>query len=187
MMDRHCHCGYCGAPFPAAAAWPRHCHKCGNTSYLNPIPVAVVLLPAGDGVVVVRRGIEPARGTLTLPGGYMGVGETWQEAGARELEEETGITVAAGDIVLYDVMNGLDDTLVIIGLAKQQPAAVCRPFSSEETMEVVLIREPRELGFAMHTRVVARYFRGIGVTPKDGTDREDYKTSPCQGGSEGGG
>src|SRR5512141_2812144 len=98
MTDRHAHCGYCGARFTPATAWPRLCHGCGNTSYLNPIPVVVLLVPAGDGVVVVRRGIEPARGTLTLPGGYMGIGETWQEAGVGELEEETGIVVAADDI-----------------------------------------------------------------------------------------
>jgi 8-oxo-dGTP pyrophosphatase MutT (NUDIX family) len=92
----------------------------------------------------------------------MGIGETWQEAGARELEEETGIAVAARDIVLYDVMNGLDDTLVIFGLGARQPAEACRPFSSVETMEVVLIRGPQELGFPMHTRVVERYFRERG-------------------------
>lgn len=158
MAEKHSHCSYCGSGFPPAAPWPRQCHNCGNSSYLNPIPVVVVLLPAGDGIIVVRRGIEPARGTLTLPGGYMDIGETWQEAGARELLEETGIAVAAGDMRLYEVMNGLDDTVVIFALAKQQPAAVYRPFSSKETLEVVLIGEPVELGFPMHTRIVAKYF-----------------------------
>jgi 8-oxo-dGTP pyrophosphatase MutT (NUDIX family) len=158
MAEKHSHCGYCGTRFPSAAAWPRHCRTCGNSSYLNPIPVVVVLLPVGDGIIVVRRGIEPAKGTLTLPGGYMDTGETWQEAGARELLEETGIAVAAGDIRLYEVMNGLDDTLVIFGLGQQQPASVYRPFSSPETLEVVLIRKPVELGFPMHTQVVERYF-----------------------------
>lgn len=158
MTGKHSHCGYCGSSFPTEAAWPRHCHTCGNSSYLNPIPVVVVLLPAGDGIVVIRRGIEPAKGSLTLPGGYMDTGETWQEAGARELLEETGIAIAAGDIGLYDVMNGLDDTVVIFGLAKQQPAGIYRAFSSQETLEVVLIRKPVELGFPMHTQVVERYF-----------------------------
>lgn len=158
MIGKHSHCSYCGSRFAADAAWPRQCQTCSNSSYLNPIPVVVVIVPAGDGIIVIRRGIEPAKGTLTLPGGYMDTGETWQEAGARELREETGIAVAAGDIGLYEVMNGLDDTVVIFGLAKQQPATVYRPFSSKETQEVVLIREPIELGFPMHTQVVGRYF-----------------------------
>lgn len=157
MTGKQSHCGYCGAPF-TIANWPRRCLQCGTTTYRNPIPVVVVILPAGDGVIVIRRGIEPARGTLTLPGGYMDIGETWQEAGARELLEETGIAVTPGEIGLYEVMNGLDDTVVIYGLANRQPESVVRPFRSNETEEVVLIREPRELGFPMHTQVVRRYF-----------------------------
>lgn len=158
MMEKHSHCSYCGSRFSTDAAWPKRCHTCGNSSYLNPIPVVVVLLPVDDEIIVIRRGIEPAKGTLTLPGGYMDTGESWQEAGARELLEETGISVAADDIGLYDVMNGLDDTVVIFGLAQQQPAAIYRPFTSHETLEVVLIREPVELGFPMHTQVVGRFF-----------------------------
>ncbi len=158
MKERHAHCGYCGNRFHEEAPWPRRCPACNNKSYLNPLPVAVVLLPLGDGILLVRRGIEPALGTLTLPGGYIDVGETWQEAAARELREETGISVTPGEISLYDVMNGLDDTLVIIGLAPRQERQIFRQFSSAETVELVLIEEPTELGFPMHTRVVERYF-----------------------------
>jgi hypothetical protein len=163
MNTKNSHCSYCGSAFHSKAPWPRHCSRCGNSSYLNPIPVVVVLLPVDGGLVLIRRGIEPARGTLTLPGGYMDIGETWQEAGVRELKEETGIMVEPDDISLYDAMNGLDDTLVIFGLAKPQPLAAYRPFSSTETMEVLLIRKPLELGFPMHTRVVARYFNKVAT------------------------
>ncbi|HEY6006828.1 MAG TPA: NUDIX domain-containing protein [Geobacteraceae bacterium] len=162
MHEKNSHCSFCGTRFAAAAPWPRRCTACGNTSYLNPIPVAVVLLPVGEGIVVIRRNIEPQKGTLTLPGGYIDCGETWQEAAQRELLEETGIAIAADDITLYDVENGLDDTLVVFGLAAGQPAECLRPFSSPETQETVLIDRPLELGFAMHTRVVARYFTERG-------------------------
>lgn len=158
MDERHAHCGYCGTRFLAEAPWPRLCLACGNKSYLNPLPVAVVLLPVGDEILLVRRGIEPALGTLTLPGGYIDAGETWQEAAARELSEETGIIVEPEEIALLDVMNGLDDTLVIIGLAPRQERQVFRQFRSAETLELRLIGEPTELGFPIHTRVVERYF-----------------------------
>jgi ADP-ribose pyrophosphatase YjhB (NUDIX family) len=162
MHEKNSHCSFCGTRFDPAATWPRRCRSCGSSSYLNPIPVAVVLLPVGNGIVVIRRNIEPQKGTLTLPGGYIDCGETWQEAAQRELLEETGIGIAPADITLYDVENGLDDTLVVFGLAKRQPPESLRPFSSDETQEVVLIDRPVELGFAMHTRAVARYFAGEG-------------------------
>jgi ADP-ribose pyrophosphatase YjhB (NUDIX family) len=158
MHEKHSHCTYCGSLFPDAEPWPRHCRACGNRSYLNPLPVAVVLTPVADGLVVIRRNIEPQKGTLTLPGGYIDLGETWQEGAVRELLEETGIDISTNDIFLYDVQNGLDDTLVIFGMAAKQPPEVLKPFVTEETQEVVLINQPMELGFPMHTRIVARYF-----------------------------
>ena len=158
MHTIHSHCSYCGERFTADAPWPRSCRACGNRSYLNPLPVVVVLLPVGRGLVLIRRNTEPQKGTLTLPGGYIDLGETWQEAGIRELREETGIDIAGSELALYEVMNGLDGTLVVFGLAPQQPAGTQKPFSSEETLEVVLIDRPQELGFRMHTQVVDRYF-----------------------------
>lgn len=158
MHEANSRCSWCGNPFPRGAEWPRHCAGCGNTSYRNPIPVVVVLVPVPEGIVVIRRNIEPMKGTLTLPGGYLDCGETWQEGARRELLEETGISVDAGAIRLYDVQNGLDDTLVIFGLSEPQPSEAVRSFSSEETREVAVIPGPAELGFTMHTRVVARYF-----------------------------
>lgn len=159
MYEKNSHCSFCGYPFPTGSPWPRRCSRCGNSSYLNPLPVAVVLMPVASGVVVIRRHTEPRKGTLTLPGGYVDFGETWQEAAGRELREETGIVVPALDIRLYDVQNGLDNTLVVFGLAPRHPDGIVRPFRSEETEEVVVITRPVELGFTMHTDVVARYFR----------------------------
>ena len=162
MPDKNSHCSYCGHPFNPGVDWPRTCTACGARSYRNPLPVVVTLLPLGEGVVVIRRDIEPSRGLLTLPGGYLDLGESWQEGARRELLEETGIDIAAATIRLYDVQNGLDDTLVIFGLADPAPLTLLRPFRSAETQEVVLIKEPRELGFPMHTAIVRRYFAERG-------------------------
>jgi ADP-ribose pyrophosphatase YjhB (NUDIX family) len=115
-------------------------------------------VPVGEGLVVTRRNIEPQKGTFVLPGGYLDLGETWQEGTVRELFEETGIKVSAGEITLYDVQNGLDNTLVISGLAEKQPRSCLKPFSSSETQEVGLIEEPIDLGFPLHNQLVRRYF-----------------------------
>lgn len=60
-----------------------------------PIAVDIVALTVIDHTLhalVVRRGIEPFKGHLALPGGFLREGEQTEEAAARELEEETGIT-----------------------------------------------------------------------------------------------
>src|SRR5690242_7793740 len=115
MPDRFAHCTFCGARFRPGQAWPRRCAACGETSYQNPKPVAVVLQPVGAGLLVVRRGIPPARGLLALPGGYIDVGETWQAAGARELFEEVGLTADAAEMELFDTASAPDGTLLVFG------------------------------------------------------------------------
>ena len=40
------------------------------TDFKNPTPVVVALYPWHDGLLGIRRGIEPKRGEVCLPGGY---------------------------------------------------------------------------------------------------------------------
>lgn len=58
---------------------------------------AVVL--AGDLVLLVKRGVEPAKGLWSIPGGAVELGESLEEACAREVAEETGIAAEVGPLV----------------------------------------------------------------------------------------
>jgi ADP-ribose pyrophosphatase YjhB (NUDIX family) len=157
MPDRYAHCTFCGARFTPRQPWPRRCVACGETSYLNPRPVAVAVQPIGPGLLVVRRGIPPARDTLALPGGFIDVGETWQEAAVRELAEETGLTADPATVRLFDTLSASDGTLLVFGLL---PRRDVRPefTANAETLGIDVIDGPRELGFSLHTQVANRYF-----------------------------
>jgi len=50
------------------------------------------------GVLLVRRGKPPALGEWAVPGGSVELGETLKQAVEREIREEAGISVRAGEI-----------------------------------------------------------------------------------------
>ncbi|MCX6046047.1 MAG: NUDIX domain-containing protein [Chloroflexi bacterium] len=162
--QKNSHCSYCGQPFVAEQAWPRRCANCNNVTFVNPLPVAVLLLPVDDGVLVVRRGIQPRLGQLALPGGYIELGEAWQAAAARELYEEAGITVDPQTIHEFRVRSAPDGTVLIFGLAPKRHAADLPPFvPTSEASERVILAEPAELAFSLHTEVVQAFFAQKGT------------------------
>ncbi|WP_405800851.1 NUDIX domain-containing protein [Streptomyces sp. NBC_01506] len=159
------HCTSCGAPYPAAADWPRTCRVCGATAYRNPLPVAVTLLPVtddrGTALVVITRTIEPRRGQVALPGGFIDHAEDWRHAAVRELREETGIEAAERDVRLADAMSSPDGHLLIFALLPERPAAeLPASVATDETTGWHLLRAPAELAFPLHTRAVRSWFAG---------------------------
>ena len=161
-MTKNSHCSYCGAAFAPDQPWPRRCAACGNVSYLNPLPVAVMLVPIGAGLLLVRRTNTPQVGKLGLPGGFIEMGETWQQAGAREVREETGAEVDPALVALFDVRSAPDGTVLIFGLTTPLSSAVLETFApTAETSELVVAQAPQELAFSTHTETMAHYFAEV--------------------------
>lgn len=157
---QHSHCSYCGTRFEVMH-WPRVCARCGNTTWRNPLPVAVLAVPVLQdgriGVLTIRRAIEPQRGLLALPGGFMEVGESWQHSCARELFEESGVSVDAGAVILHAVHTSPGGNLVVFGRVPPVAAADLPPFAgNSEASERELLFAPAELAFPLHTLVLAQ-------------------------------
>jgi 8-oxo-dGTP diphosphatase len=60
------------------------------------VGVGAVVIKDGK-VLLVERGIAPGKGLWAIPGGSLKLGETLQQGAEREILEETGITIKAGE------------------------------------------------------------------------------------------
>ena len=156
---KNSYCSYCGAAYALDQPWPRTCAGCDAISYVNPLPVSVLLLPVDDGVLVVRRAIPPRQGQLALPGGFIEQVESWQAAAVRELREEAGIIVNPTELRLFDVLSAPDGTVLIFGTALPRRASELPAFAaSAEVSERRVLARPEPLAFPLHTMVVERWF-----------------------------
>lgn len=99
MREHHEYCPKCGH-HPLETGIPmgdthsrQHCLQCGHIVYNNPRVIAGAIIERGGCILLCQRGIPPGVGRWTLPAGFMESRESVEEAAAREVFEETGMTV----------------------------------------------------------------------------------------------
>jgi len=96
------HCPYDGEKLVDKADDPAGhgvCARCGFIDHQNPKACVAILILQGANVLLVRRGVEPAKGEWEIPGGFVEAGESAEETVVREALEDgfaTGGTVQGG-------------------------------------------------------------------------------------------
>jgi NAD+ diphosphatase len=91
--QRHGYCANCGQPtIPAEAGYKRFCEACNTEHFPRTDPVVIMLALSGDTCLLGRQANWP-RGFFSALAGFVEPGETIEEAVARELQEESGITI----------------------------------------------------------------------------------------------
>jgi 8-oxo-dGTP pyrophosphatase MutT (NUDIX family) len=127
--------------------------------YDNTPTVVVVLVPVRSGLLMIRRALAgEGYGRLALPGGYQMLGQTWQEAGAREVLEETGVVISSKTLRVMAVETTPDRRQNLL-FCQSPPVEHEGAFLHDiEVSEVLVIYEPIETAFALHTRMVREFF-----------------------------
>ena len=119
-------------------------------------------------VLLVRRGQAPAEGLWAIPGGSVKIGETLQQAAEREIFEETGVTIIAGDPVFtFDVIErDAEDRIrfhyVVVDLAAEYVAGIPRAGDDASQARWVSAEDAQRLALNATTRRLLQKRFGFG-------------------------
>ena len=100
------YCPKCGTKaFVERNEKAKQCTACEFIYYFNPSSAVACFIRNSKGeLLLVRRAKEPAKGTLDLPGGFVDMHESAEEAAQREVKEETGLDIT-GCRYLFSIPN----------------------------------------------------------------------------------
>lgn len=99
------YCSQCGSALETRSIEGHeraYCPTCDQPRYRNAKPCAGVIVTRGDYALLVKRTNPPAVGSWSIPAGFLEVDEPPAEGAARELTEETGLSVRKDALELFD-------------------------------------------------------------------------------------
>jgi NAD+ diphosphatase len=92
--DSHQHCPHCGAPSePVSSGHARRCTKEGTDEFPRSDPAMIVLVTDPEDRGLLARNSAWPEHRVSILAGFVEAGESAEQAVAREVREETGITV----------------------------------------------------------------------------------------------
>ncbi|MEZ4634204.1 MAG: NUDIX domain-containing protein [Caldilineaceae bacterium] len=110
MAKKFLFCPYCATPLVEAFRFDQIrpcCPSCGFVQFPDPKVAVIALVIHQDRILLVQRGVDPAKGRWALPGGYMDAGEMPASALQREISEEVGLAIDMRDLLkIYPMNNG---------------------------------------------------------------------------------
>ena len=166
-LDKFRFCPACGSQrFEVNNVKSKHCADCGFTYYANPSSATAAFIVRGDKLLVARRGKEPAKGTLDLPGGFVDMDETAEQGMCREIMEETGLCAGRLDYLfsipnLYEYSGMTIHTIDMFYRVEVQADAV--PYAGDDAAELfwMPLKEvnPEEFGLWSIRQAVIRFLQ----------------------------
>jgi 8-oxo-dGTP diphosphatase len=138
------------------------CRACGFVLYLDPkIAVGTIIRAGTEGLVLVRRAIEPGYGRWVFPGGYVDRGEEILGAAIREAREESGLEVRLEGLV--NIYSYAGRTPIIVVYAATMTGGELAV--DEESLEARIFRPDEipwtELAFRSTEEALRDYLEGV--------------------------
>ena len=138
------------------------CPSCDFVHWNNPITVGVIVIPSGDGIVLVKRGNPPKKGMWALPGGFGNPNECPHNTAVREALEETSLVVEIDRLLTVMGTPDCNQTIVFY-LAKPVNES---PVADSDALEakVFPLDALPEIAFETHAQIIAEWARSRSAT-----------------------
>ncbi|RMH35310.1 MAG: NUDIX hydrolase [Nitrospirae bacterium] len=158
------YCSHCGAKVeyripPGETVVRAVCPACHIIHYQNPKIVAGCIVEWQGDILLCRRAIEPRRGLWTIPAGFMELGESTEEAAARETLEEAKAVVDIYSLYAVFSLPHVGQVYVVFrGRLRTSEYGV-----GEESLEVQMTSLDKipwnELAFPVIREILERYVK----------------------------
>ena len=136
-----------------------YCAQCRRFYYSNPIPAACCFLTnERDELLLVQRSVEPRKGLWTLPGGFIELGETTEEAALRELQEETGLVGRNPRLFGASTRAGkMTGGIIVLAYIVEEWEGDMTPMTDAMDLGFFSPEARPQLAFEVHMELVKRY------------------------------
>lgn len=156
------HCPICGAPLiihhDGESDRP-HCKPCRRFYYRNPVPAACCFVRREDGALLfAQRALQPCKGDWTLPGGFVELNETTEEAALRELIEETGLRAPRARLFGASTKQSpVSGAILALGYLIEDWEGELRPDGDAADLRFFATQERPIVPFSVHRELIALY------------------------------
>ena len=163
MMRVKKYCPYCGTGLVekfCEGALRRYCNRCNEPVYENPLPATcLVVVDTEDRVLLVKRSVAPKKGFWCLPGGFMELGETPEQAALRELKEETGLLGRIGMLLGVSTNPSAQyHTILMVGYLVKSYSGILVAGDDANDAALFHYHELPEIAFTSHANFIRMYF-----------------------------
>jgi len=143
------------------------CEECSVPIYENPVPAAcVIACDAKSRILLVKRNEEPKKGFWCLPGGFMEIGETPEEAALREFHEETGLKGKIERLIgIVTHKSPRYGSIIVVGFIADCLEGKMNPGDDASDARFFSMEELPELAFDSHLYFIRSFYSAYASSP----------------------